>query len=102
MAKKKTIVDDTKGDEDEFFEFKNPKDTLRGYFIEIDDNGDYIFETEDEKTFKLKEFSQLVKALDTIVNGKKVREQEFLLEIEYMGETTRDGKSYQAYRVSIE
>ena len=97
MAKKRTIVDDST------FKFENPKDTFRGYLVEGLTDGAYTFEGENGGDFKITSFPQLEEALDFKINGVAVRDTEdLLIEIEYMGETTKNGKPYQAYRVSVE
>lgn len=76
---------------------------FRGWLLnETPEN--YLFEDEEGTEIIVKKTPGIDKAMDAVVNGVKVREGEWLIELEFLGSTVRasDQTDYQRFKVSVE
>jgi len=95
-AKKKVVHEDE--DKIELFTFESVGDTCSGTFDREEDDG-FVLVDEDETEFKVEKSPGIVQALDTPVNGKPLKETDFVIEIEFLG-TRADG--YKRFKVSAD
>ncbi len=62
----------------------------------------YLFEDEDGEEITIAKTEGLNKAMQVPVNGVAVKQGKWLIELEFLGETTRNDLPYQKFRVSVE